>query len=238
MTTPPQRIEAVLFDLFGTLVDFNFREYDACAHAIANLLDAPATPFAEALEASYHDLETGALPLAGYLADAARQAGSTHNDPYRLGLAADRWRAFQDTQLRPWADAVHGLRHVRDAGLPVALVSNAPPPVHELWPGSPLGSHFEVTVFSNLVGARKPDPSVYRHACERLGVTPDRCLFIGDGSSGELAGAVASGMRAVQIRRLADRPENDVRFGREVWGGERIASLHLVGRLLAEVAGH
>jgi FMN phosphatase YigB (HAD superfamily) len=97
LTAPQQRIEAVLFDLFGTLVDFNFREYDACAHAIANLLDAPAGPFAAALEARYHDLETGALPLAAYLEGAARQAGSTHNDPYRLGLAADRWRAFQDT---------------------------------------------------------------------------------------------------------------------------------------------
>jgi putative hydrolase of the HAD superfamily len=113
------------------------------------------------------------------------------------------------------------------------LVSNAPPPVHELWPGSPLGAQLDVTVFSNLVGARKPDSAVYRHACERLGIAPGRCLFIGDGSSGELAGAAAAGMRAVQIRRPADRPENDARFGREVWNGERIASLHLVGRLLA-----
>lgn len=226
------RVDAVLFDLFGTLAGFNFPEYDACAYAIANWLDAPAAAFASELEVRYHDLETGVLGLPAYLSEAAQRAGARHADPYRLGLALDRWRAFQDTQLRPWPDAVHGLGHVRDAGLPVALVSNAPPLVHELWPGSPLGSHFKVAIYSNVVGARKPDLAMYRHAAAGLGIAPDRCLFIGDGSSGELAGAVAAGMHAVQIRRPADPPENDARFGREIWHGPRIGSLHLLPRLL------
>jgi putative hydrolase of the HAD superfamily len=227
------RFNAILFDLFGTLVNFNFQEFDACVHQIACLLDAPPNAFARLLEQRYQPLETGAVTLDGYLAAAALDATGSPADPYRLGIAVDRWRAFQDTQLRPWADAEPALRQARSAGLLLGLVSNAPPPVHQLWPGSPMGGLFDHVVFSNVFGARKPHPSIYAHAAAGLGVPPERCVFVGDGSSGELAGASAAGMHAVRIRRPAEPPEHDTRFGREVWNGPSIASLYLLYNVLA-----
>ena len=39
---------------------------------------------------------------------------------------------------------------------------------------------FQVVVDSSEVGMRKPDPRIYRLACERLGVAPDRAAFVDD----------------------------------------------------------
>ena len=46
----------------------------------------------------------------------------------------------------------------------------------------------------------KPDPEIYNLACERLGISPTKTVFVGDGGFDELQGATAVGMRPVQAR--------------------------------------
>ena len=43
-------------------------------------------------------------------------------------------------------------------------------------------------------------------ACQELGVPPERCLYVGDGGSRELTGAIEAGMTAVRLNApdLAD----------------------------------
>ena len=67
----------------------------------------------------------------------------------------------------------------------------------------------------------KPDRRIYQMACERLGVSPEACLYVGDGGSKELTGASDSGMQAVLIRA----PYDTVNGNREEWPGERITGL-------------
>jgi putative hydrolase of the HAD superfamily len=57
----------------------------------------------------------------------------------------------------------------------------------------------DAVVFSVDAGMLKPDPRIYRFACDRLRVAPERCLYVGDGSSTELTGACRVGMSAVLI---------------------------------------
>ena len=53
-----------------------------------------------------------------------------------------------------------------------------------------------MTVFSSEVGLRKPGyPAIYLAASEGLGVSPQACLYCGDGAYGELTGAATVGMR-------------------------------------------
>ena len=44
----------------------------------------------------------------------------------------------------------------------------------------------------------KPDPAAYRLVAERLGVSPEDCVFVDD-QPGNLAGAVAVGMVSVHL---------------------------------------
>jgi len=79
---------------------------------------------------------------------------------------------------------------------------------------------------------KKPDPRIYRLACDGLGVAPHRCLYVGDGFSHELTGAANVGMRAVLIA-----PSDEVRadapgYEGHTWPGSRIETLSEVMNLL------
>jgi HAD superfamily hydrolase (TIGR01509 family) len=58
---------------------------------------------------------------------------------------------------------------------------------------------FEVTVTGSDVGRGKPAPDVFLLAAQRLGVDPAACLVYEDSPQG-LAGAIAAGMRVVDVR--------------------------------------
>lgn len=57
---------------------------------------------------------------------------------------------------------------------------------------------FDVLVESSVVGLRKPDPRIYLLACERLGVAPERALFLDDLGI-NLKPARALGMRTIKV---------------------------------------
>ncbi|MCC8430386.1 HAD-IA family hydrolase [Reyranella aquatilis] len=59
-------------------------------------------------------------------------------------------------------------------------------------------SLFEHVVESSKVGLRKPDPRIYLHACELLGVPPDRCIYLDDLGI-NLKPARALGMRTIKV---------------------------------------
>ena len=56
---------------------------------------------------------------------------------------------------------------------------------------------FDTLVESALVRVRKPDPAIYRLACERLGVEPARCIFLDD-IGRNLKPAQAMGMQTIK----------------------------------------
>ena len=59
-------------------------------------------------------------------------------------------------------------------------------------------AHFEMVVESSIEGIRKPDPAIYRIACERLGVEPGSCVFLDDLGI-NLKPARAMGMHTIKV---------------------------------------
>jgi len=57
---------------------------------------------------------------------------------------------------------------------------------------------FEHVVESSKVGVRKPDPRIYRHACDLLGVPPEACVYLDDLGI-NLKPARALGMRTIKV---------------------------------------
>jgi putative hydrolase of the HAD superfamily len=57
---------------------------------------------------------------------------------------------------------------------------------------------FEHVVESSKVGWRKPDPRIYQHACDLLGVPPKRCVYLDDLGI-NLKPARALGMRTIKV---------------------------------------
>jgi putative hydrolase of the HAD superfamily len=66
-----------------------------------------------------------------------------------------------------------------------------------------LDSAFEVVICSGDVGYAKPDQRIFEVAAGRLGLPPDRCLFVGDRRDSDARGALAAGMSALWLNRQA-----------------------------------
>jgi HAD superfamily hydrolase (TIGR01509 family) len=108
---------------------------------------------------------------------------------YARLLRAEGWRVYADTL--PTLQALHG------AGMPVAVVSNIGFDIRPLCADLGIAEYVSVWVLSYELGRCKPDPAVFRHACMRLGVEPERALMVGDTPAD--AGAVAAGCRALVL---------------------------------------
>ena len=56
---------------------------------------------------------------------------------------------------------------------------------------------FFTLIVPAYVGLLKPYRQIYELAMQRLNVSPEECLFVGDGGSNELCGAKTAGMGTV-----------------------------------------
>ena len=121
-------------------------------------------------------------------------------------------------------DTVDTLRRLREQGLRVGVVSDCTHELPELWESLPAAPWVDAAVFSILVGHRKPHPSMYTVACDRLGVVPSEAVYVGDGGSNELTGALSVGMPAVRL--VAEDSDDAMVYDAEQgWTGPVIGSI-------------
>jgi FMN phosphatase YigB (HAD superfamily) len=66
-----------------------------------------------------------------------------------------------------------------------------------------LADHFDAVVVSGEVGTGKPDPVVFAHAVEALGVEPGDAVMVGDNLLKDVDGAIAAGLGAIWVNRDA-----------------------------------
>jgi FMN phosphatase YigB (HAD superfamily) len=198
-------IEAVLFDLGGTLVDYPVPRWPTmvgqCARGVYGYLVQPENqrpPPAAAVPgpAEAHARRPASRPdtaLAHRIMMGLRRmvrSLSGRTLP-RIAEACARplvapGHLFQDT--------LPTLRTLKDRGYRLGLISNTPWGTPEyLWVRQlkrfALADFFEVALFSSVVGVRKPDARIFLAALEGMGLPAERCLFVGDNPEADIAGA-------------------------------------------------
>jgi putative hydrolase of the HAD superfamily len=223
------RYDAVVFDLFGTLVyTISPDAYGVMLGELAAILDVSHDALSTAWQATIEERESGLLgDVSEILATTAAAAGGSPSAA-QVSRAGDRWQAIASKWLVPRDDTAATVQAFRDAGSKVGLLSNCSAEVPPLWAQGPLAPLFDFTVFSCAVGAMKPDLGVYHAACKGLAVLPERCLFVGDGGSRELTGAAAVGMEAILLRAPGeDHTWFDTHFRQDAleWPGTIVESL-------------
>jgi HAD superfamily hydrolase (TIGR01509 family) len=189
--------QAVLFDFFGTLTRSVQR---GAAHlGTAELLGCPTATLTDVLDRTFYQRATGRLGNAeATLRWVCAQAGVHPSDRAVRAAVASRHRAVRaDTRLR--ADAVPVLAALRQRGLRTGVISDCTHELPAFLPQLAVAPLLDVQVFSVQVGRCKPDAALYLAACQRLGLAPQDCLYVGDGGSQELTGAERAGMSAVRL---------------------------------------
>ncbi|MFE2531613.1 HAD family hydrolase [Streptomyces sp. NPDC059371] len=90
-------------------------------------------------------------------------------------------------------EAASTLRTLSDQGLTLGVISNSEGTVRDELHQAGLLPYLEVVVDSTVVGFEKPDPRIYRHALDRLGIDGERCWYVGDGLVNDVFGALRAG---------------------------------------------
>lgn len=116
---------------------------------------------------------------------------------------AKRRRELQD----PLPGAEEILRKLRAAGVRVGLLTNGAPDLQrEKIESSGLGMHFDAAVVSGEIGTGKPEPEIFHHLLEKLGVAPDEALMVGNSLARDIVGAKRAGLASCWIA-LEDEDE-------------------------------
>ncbi|MEV4538851.1 HAD family hydrolase [Asanoa sp. NPDC049518] len=215
-------LRAVVFDFFGTLTRSVHRGPEHLE--IARILGCDPQVMISLLDATYYRRASGELGSAeDCLRWIANHAGADPpDDAVRAAVDCRLHALLRDTRLRD--DAVPVLWALRLRGLRTALISDCTHELPALLPSLAVAPLLDTAVFSVEEGVCKPDPSIYLAACQRLGVAPAECLYVGDGGSHELTGAAEVGMTAVRLAApdLADH----LVFAAEIdWPGRAVTCL-------------
>jgi putative hydrolase of the HAD superfamily len=207
----PPRLQAVCLDIDDTLIDFTTAARKALCGMIGRDDMWPAwqrMTEEHVARVVAGELDPGSMRLArtkAFLTD----LGAVVDDELAHRLE-DRRRAEVDEAWALFDDVVPCLDWLQAAGLKVAAVTNASGP-HQRDKLNALGiaRFFDTVVIAGELGAAKPDPQIFRAACDRLDVPAQEALHVGDRLDVDAVGARDAGLLGVWLDRCGLEPPAD-----------------------------
>lgn len=198
-------IRALLFDVFGTVVDWRgslVREGRALAARKG--LEADWAAFADAWRAGYRPamdrVRSGELPwmnidrLHRLVLDEILPRFGIHGlSEAEIDQLNRPWH-----RLRPWADAVKGLKRLKSKFVITTLSNGNISLLTEM--AKQAGLPWDCILSAELFHRYKPDPQTYLSACALLGTRPEETLMVAAHEE-DLAAARAQGLRTAFVRR-------------------------------------
>ena len=123
-----------------------------------------------------------------------------------LALLEPAYEAFyaERNRVEFYPDSVEALARIA-ARLPVVALSNGNADLQRIG----LDHHFAFQLGSREHGAAKPEASIFHAACERLGMTRNEVLHVGDHIEMDVIGAAQAGLRSCWINREAQAWTHD-----------------------------
>lgn len=203
------QIEALVFDVFGTLVDWRTSLIeDLGAFGREREIAIDWASFADDWRAAYEPslarvrrgeapwIPLDALHAASFDELAARYGIADRLPPQDRAWCVDRWH-----RLRPWPDTVGGLARLRERFITGSLSNGNVRLLVDLAREARLG--FDVIFSAETFRHYKPDAQVYRGAVEMLGLPAERVMLVA-AHNADLVAAAAHGMRTAFVARPAE----------------------------------
>ncbi|MCU0502796.1 MAG: HAD family hydrolase [Anaerolineae bacterium] len=216
-------ITAILFDFFGTLVEYSPSRVEQGYHATHELL------LKEGVDISY----AAFLENWGAVSEALDHWSQRTGHEYSMQQVAQhflervspqpRSREFATrlwmSSLREWSTAIRyipgvpELMQVLSARFRLGVVTNThyAGHIHDHLCAIGISQHMVIVVTSIEHGRPKPHPSIFMSALTRLGCDASEALFVGDSYEADYLGATGVGMPALLIdpARKAPIPPQD-----------------------------
>ncbi|GAA2815282.1 HAD family phosphatase [Saccharopolyspora taberi] len=158
--------------------------------ALAGMLGVDADEFARAYYAERVAYDRGCTDLEFWHAVAAH-FGAAPDDSLVNALTGHDIVGW----LHIDAEAVQLIEDLDRAGVPLAVLSNAPSSFGRAVEQQPWAGHFQHLVFSGDLEVVKPDEAIYRALLDVLGARPAECLFFDDRQD-NVDAAIRAGLHA------------------------------------------
>ena len=228
MTDSPSAtpIRLVTFDLYDTLIELSPTRWDRLGGVLSSLAIPHDTNRLMAGDLIAEDYWTETNTERPNRDRPIEEQRAIRTEYLRRWLAAcdvvvdddvlagvyDRYRAEYETQVRQavpgivdgyrvFEEVVPVLRRLAEAGIMLAVISNADEDVTDFCHRLAFADEMDLIVTSATEGWEKPDVRVYQVTLERLGVRPEEAIHVGDQPRSDVVGALDTGMRAALLDR-------------------------------------
>lgn len=200
------KIEAVLFDLGGTLI--KTAPVSETMKKILEDFGVECLPeeVERAREAAEITVDIEELPILGdefwlkWNTQILEYVGCYKNSRLLAEKIAKLWWQYANAELYP--DAEETLKRLKQRGLKLGLVTNGlKSDLKDALPKVGLKGFFDVEITSDAVGKIKPHKEIFLHALKKLSVSPQEAVFVGDMVEYDYKGAETCGLKAVLIDR-------------------------------------
>ena len=190
------RVEAVVFDLGGVLLEIDFGRVFAAWAEYAGV--SPEVIRARyRMDAAYEQHERGEI--------SARQYFSSLRDSLGISLSDAQFEAGWNEVVRGEIPGVAALIAQAAQRLPLYVFSNTNAMHYAHWGPSHAGllKRFRRLFMSHEMGLRKPEARAFEHIAAEIGVRLPKLLFFDD-TAENVHAALALGMQAVQVTSTED----------------------------------
>jgi beta-phosphoglucomutase-like phosphatase (HAD superfamily) len=193
MSVPEGRIQAVIFDMDGVLVDARDWHYEALNRALGL--------FGFSISRLEHLVIYDGLPTRTKL----KMLSAERDLPVSLHDFINSIKQKYTAELafvncKPTFFHQYALSRLRDRGYRLAMASNSVrQSVDLIVSRCGLSDFFEFTLSNEDVDRPKPAPDIYTAAIERLGLSPDACLVVEDNENG-IRAATEAGAHVMVVR--------------------------------------
>lgn len=187
-----QRIEAILFDMDGVLIDARHLHYEA--------LNAALSPFGLEISHDAHLANFDGLSTRQKLAILSETRGLPGGLHTLINELKQKFTLAKiPMHCRPIFQHRYMLSRLQQEGYRLALCSNSVRrTVDEMMRSADLDMFFEFTLSNEDIHFPKPHPNIYLEAAKRLKVQPERCLVVEDNANG-IRSAKAASMHVLEV---------------------------------------
>jgi putative hydrolase of the HAD superfamily len=144
-----------------------------------------------------------------------------HDAPWEP-LLDDLYAAFSDAEVwTVFPETTSTLNSLRNAGTPLAVISNWDRRLPDILRNLGLYQYFDVVTVSAIEGVEKPSPEIFSRTLDRLGISAEEAIHIGDSPLEDYSGAEGAGLGAALIDRhnlFAEEPYRCISSLEEIVG--------------------
>lgn len=206
------KIQAIVFDLYGTLIDISTNEDKNELYNFLSLylqyydINIPAGKLKAAFEsekAANLNSRHERFPEVNFqeiFEKILKREGSTNS--YLVKSCCKLFRILSRERFQLFPDSIPVLKEIKKDGYTMGLVSNA----QKVFTANEIRilgieQYFKHMVFSTRYGITKPDRRLFIIACAMLNVPPENAIYIGDNPYNDVIGAKEIGMTSILLSR-------------------------------------